>query len=170
MFLPDNILLFYYVPRAAFLDNKSKEKNTGIVKRKYKLLFKHHKILDIYGFFVLTTTEDSGVKERTICIKQHDWEERIKGYLEYIGTDCSYIDVQRYEVLNKTDVVVKATDSGVGFTYAGKLLQLKFTELMDLVGRYTTSSTQKTDFAIRDMLRAIVTDQKAIDFVGKFKI
>lgn len=167
MLMPDKVVLLYYLPRNTFLDKTSEEKRTGIIKPKYKLLFKYHKEMGVFVFFVLTTEKSACVQERTCSILDEDWEERREARL---GADCSYIDVQKHIVMNKDEVLDKASNSVTGFSYAGKVHQAKFSELTGMVQSYISSATPKTDFIIRDILRNIVAEDKAGNFVGKFKI
>lgn len=107
MLMPDTVALLYYLPRNTFLDKTSKEESTGIVKPKYKLLFKNHKEMGVFVFFVLTTEKSACVQERTCSILKKDWEERQWTHLD---ADCSYIDIQKHIVMNKDDVVDKANN------------------------------------------------------------
>lgn len=167
MFLPESVVLMYYLPRNTFIDKVSEEKSTGVIKPKYKLLFKHHKEMDVFVFFVLTTKQSACVKERTFTIEQSDWEDR-QGY--YLSADYSYIDVQNHIVMNKSDVIEKANNPNKGFSYAGKIYQTKFTELTNKVQKYISSATHKTDFTVRDILREIVLENKTGGFITRFKI
>ncbi|MCX6739462.1 MAG: hypothetical protein NT098_05470 [Candidatus Parcubacteria bacterium] len=167
MLMPDTALLLHYIPRNTFRDEKSEEETTGIVKRKYKLLFKHHKELNSYVFFVLTSDKDACVKERTLSIFPNDWEHREPTCLI---ANCSYLDVQKHIVMDKEAVIKKASVPNTGFTFAGKVLQTKFSELSDLVENYTSSATTKTDFTIRDILKKIITGDEAGKFVHKHNI
>lgn len=167
MLMPDTVALLYYLPRNTFLDKTSKEESTGIVKPKYKLLFKNHKEMGVFVFFVLTTEKSACVQERTCSILKKDWEERQWTHLD---ADCSYIDIQKHIVMNKDDVVDKANNPSTGFSYAGKVYQAKFAELSGMVQTYVSSATQKTDFTIRDILKSIVGEDKAGSFVSKFQI
>ena len=167
MDLPNNVLLFYYIPRNTILDSKSEEKTTGIIKPKYKLLFKNHKEMDIFIFFVLTTNKSACVNERTFSILCADWEHRDGTHLNAI---CSYIDVQKIVVMNEEEVLHKAKNPRIGFSYAGKLSQNKYMELYSLVNNYTSSASIKTDFTIRNILKSILAEDGATAFVNKFKI
>lgn len=167
MQMPDAVALLYYLPRNTFLDKNSEEKSTGIVKPKYKLLFKHHKEMGVFVFFVLTTEKSACVQERTCPILFQDWEERQGTHL---NADCSYLDVQKHIVMNKDEVISKASNPIAGFSYAGKVYQAKFSELSGMVQAYVSSSNLKTDFTIRDILKSIVVEDRAGIFVSKFQI
>lgn len=167
MRMPDAVLLSYYLPRNAFLDKKSKEDSTGIVKSKYKLLFKRHKEWGVYVFFVLTTEKSACAKERTCSIYPKDWEHREETHL---GADCSYVDVQKAQVLSKTEVIEKASNPSIGFSYAGRILQTKFSELSSVLENYLSSITIKTDCTIRDILQKIMAEDASGAFVSKYDI
>lgn len=167
MEMPATVALLYYLPRNTYLDKTSEEKSTGIIKPKYKLLFKHHKEMGVYVFFVLTTEKSACVQERTCSVLLKDWEERQGTHLSAV---CSYIDIQKHIVMNKDDVLLKASSPNTGFSYAGKVYQAKFSEISTMVETYVSSATPKTDFTIRDILKSIVVKDVPSTFVSKFNI
>lgn len=166
--MPEAVALMYYLPRNTFADKSSEEERTGITKKKYKLLFKQHKELGLYVFFVLNSSPSACVKERMFSIEKTDWEERLADSLD---ADCSYTDVQSHSVVhNKIEVLEKANNPKIGFSYVAKLHQSKFNELFTAVENYLSATTVKTDLEKRELLKSIVIDDKATDFINKFKV
>ncbi len=166
MEMPKEVVLLHYVPRNTFLDHKSEESGTDRVKAKYKLLFKKHKAMCVYVFFVLTTTKDACAKERRFEIYPKDWEHR-EG--DHLHADCSYIDVQKHIVMTEDEVETKAKQ-GDGFSFVGKIAQSKFSDLRTLVDSYLARASQNTDYVVRDYLKIIMADPISTAFVKKFNI
>lgn len=166
--MPEAVTLMYYHPRNTFADKTSEEERTGVIKKKYKLLFKQHKELGLYVFFVLTSSPSACVKERMFSINKTDWEERLGNSLD---ADCSYTDIQSHSVVHdKSEVLEKASNPKIGFSYVAKLYQSKFNELSTAIENYLSATTAKTDIEKRDFLKSIVLEDKATDFINKFKV
>ncbi|MFA6096857.1 MAG: hypothetical protein WC788_04485 [Candidatus Paceibacterota bacterium] len=123
MDLPEKLLLSKIKTRNVFLDRKSKEKTTIVVKPKYKL--SSSSILDIYIFFVLTSKEITCKKYYTLTVRKEEWEEKNSCYLN----GCSYIDITNIESFSKEELLIKIKDKFNGFPYVAKISDKKFSEL-----------------------------------------
>lgn len=165
--LPDEIVLSYCVPRNTFFDKKSKELGTDRVKGKYKLLFKIIKEIDIFTFFILTSSKDSGVRDRVFKISLSDWADRDRNHLE---NEFSYVDIQKFEVLSKVDVLSRMRGGNNNFSYAGKLNSFRFNEFKLSVQGYLDMTTVKTDINKRELLRSIVNGEITQPFMKKYDI
>ncbi len=166
IYIPKEFVLSFFLPRNAFMDWQSKEDSTQKVKGKYKLLFKRHKVLGVYLFFTLTSDHSSCVQERRVDILYNDWESRIGSHLD---AKCSYLDVQKCNVLTESEVLEKAKRPSIGMELVGKVTQLKFSEIKLVLENYLLSGTKKTDFKVRDTLKQIVLEDGG-GFISKFGI
>lgn len=128
MDLPDQIFLNQIKPKNLYFDKKSKESTTNEIKPKYKLA--GNCILEQYYFNILTTDLDACKKAVTLCIKQNDWENKIKG--PYLRESASYCDLTKYELLDKSILITKIRDKTNGFPYIAKLCGAKYKELQKL--------------------------------------
>src|SRR3989338_9359969 len=97
------ILIRAFKTREAFCDEKSGERTTGQIKRKYKVLTKIFPEMGIY-IFVLSTSESTATSRyTTVRVQQHEWEDRVPFYLE--GT--SYLDAKKIQPHNETELLHK---------------------------------------------------------------
>jgi hypothetical protein len=126
--LPANILLLKIISRSLFLDKKSQESLTGVIKRKYKLA--GNAILENYFFNILTRTYSACKADFTVCIEPNDWENKT---LEpkFWGQN-TYCDLTKCEILTKAQLVTKMKDKNNGFPFIAKLGERKFQQLQAL--------------------------------------
>lgn len=109
-------------------DEKSKEQDTTIVKRKYKLA--GNSVLDQYFFHVLTTMLSACKAKVTLTINKGDWENIIPG--AYLHGDISYCDLTKYDILDKAELLAKINDQENGFICVAKLSDPKYEKLQRL--------------------------------------
>lgn len=152
MHVSDDVHLYSVKVRNAFYDKKSHEESTNITKAKYKLLTSKIPELEVYLFHILTTTEGSYIKERTIKILKTDWDSIEKGFL---NAEHSNLDCQKIDVLSKSDILVKKKDSDNGFPLAGTVKQSKLNEIISLIKETNASVSSKTDFKAREYLQGM---------------
>jgi len=126
--LPDNVLLLRITPKHLYLDKKSKEPSTDLIKRKYKLA--GNMILDQYFFNILTRNSSTCKARLTLCIEPNDWENKTAD--SRLGNENSYCDLTEYELLNKADLLSKMKDRTNGFPLVAKLCDQKCRELENL--------------------------------------
>lgn len=169
MEMPDNVLMMNINLRNTFLDMKSEEKDSSRIKPKYKLLTQKDTLLSDIGVFVfhiLTTTEDSYIKEKTIDIFQSDWEYRDGTHLD---SPYSKLCSQEVDILNKEKILAKMRDGGNKFSHKGTLSQIKFTEVMDFIKKSFEKTDTRTNFDIRDVIIPILNKkQVAENLLQKF--
>lgn len=169
--MPDNVLLRFINLRRAFFDIKSKERGADRVKPKYKLLTQKGLLsdeLEIYVFHILTTTEDSYIKDKTINIYRSDWEEREESHL---GAEYSKLCTQIIDVINKDNLLEKIRDGENKFSQVAVLGQIKFDEVINFVKKDLEEVSSKTDFPVRDILSSLFNKTPvAKDLIKKFGI
>lgn len=139
MNVKDAFLLLAIKEKQAYLDRKSKEQHTNIVKPKYKINSNAIPSLGEYFFLVLTKSSSSCKPEFTLIVKKEDWENKINK--THLAEPFSYCDLRKhYELLNESELLYKIRDSGNGFRYIAKLSDSKFSELKCLKVRIDASS------------------------------
>lgn len=161
MYMPDSILLRNINLRNTFLDRKSKEESTSITKAKYKLLtFKDLILADLglFVFHVLTTGEDSYIKDKTMDIYPNDWEYRDGTHL---GANCSRLCTQKVDVLNKETLLEKIRDDKNRFSHVGTIYQSKFSEIIDFIKDDFGRTDIKTDFDVREIVNSLFEKRQA---------
>lgn len=139
--------------RSAFMDWQSEEDRTGVVKSKYKLLTS--KLLDIYLFHILTTTETSHPQEQRIKILPEDWEYRNGTHL---NAPFSIIGCQHIDVLNDDQVATKTRTTG--FPLVGTITQIKLSEIITFIKSYNSTITPRSDPQARHILVSMFEDRK----------
>jgi hypothetical protein len=128
--LPDKTILNKITLKHLYLDKKSKEQATNIMKRKYKLAGNSLSDIGMYFFYVLTKSPGTGKAKFTLAIKQTDWEEKIVG--PYLTEPASYCDLTKFELLGPSDLLGKFRDKDNGFPYIAKLCEMKYKELIKI--------------------------------------
>ena len=154
MELPTDILLSKIVPKHLYLDKKSKESSTNIIKGKYKLA--GNQILDQYFFNILTRKALACKTHFTICIERKDWENRVSK--SYPSSENSYCDITKYELISKIDLIRKIKDKNNGFPFIAKLCEQKCRELENLksgIGKCPYISSATKDIINRGIAPAI---------------
>lgn len=146
MQLPAQVILGKIKKNYLYLDKKSKEKSTNIVKPKYKLA--GNPILDHRFFLVLTKSYSSCVGVCTLKIKKEDWEEKVDG--PHLTEKLSYCDLTKYDLLSINDLLNKSNDPKNGFCYIAKLCERCRRKLQNLQSR-----AQKISFVTKDV-RAVI--------------
>ncbi len=106
--------------RNVYLDKKSKEKRTNIIKRKYKLAGTVVIELKQFLFFIITTQKESYSKKTSIVVHGSEWINKDKRYCKKFDSD-SILDVTRYEILSPKEVSVKIKDGSNGFNRIAEL-------------------------------------------------
>lgn len=171
MEMPDNALMMYINLRCAFLDMKSEERSTCRVKPKYKLLTQKDTALSELGVFVfhiLTTTEDSYIKEKTIDINETDWEYREGNHL---NAECSKLCSQEVDVMNQEKILLKIRETGNGFSHKGTLSQIKFTEVINFIKESFEGTDTRTNFEVKGIITSLIKKEKiAEELLNKFGI
>jgi len=115
-------------PRNIHKDEKSLENTTGKIKRKFKLTGKPLTALGQFIFFILTRNPEVYHKSLTIRVEKDEWENKNPKYQNSLG-ETSYIDITRFEILTKNELISKIFDKYNGFKYIAKLPANKFIEL-----------------------------------------
>ncbi len=160
MDLPDKILLTKITLKHLYLDKKSKEQTTNIIKPKYKLAGNSLPDIGMYFFYVLTKTSATGKAKFTLVIRQTDWENKIVG--PYLTEPASYCDLTKFELLGPSDLLGKFRDKENGFPYIAKLCEMKFQEL-----RKIQTKIQKNSLISRDTKSIVVRGMsKAVDQIA----
>ncbi len=148
MVIPDATHLACFTPRSAYIDFKSLEESTGVVKAKYKLLTK--RLAGVYFFHILTKTEATHPLEFRIKILKNDWESREKHRTgTHLDAECSYIGCQHVHMMSESEVLSKRKDSTNGFYVSGVLSQVKFTEVTESIKRSGGIFSRKSDDVIQ---------------------
>jgi len=136
MALPDDDPLNKINKSCAYCDEKSLEKYTGKIKRKYKLagnpIVGHY--LDKYIFHVLTHVRDACKPSVTLSISKDDWENRVNG--RYLQEEVSYCDLRKYDIFTGEELLEKIADKKNGFEYVAQLCATKCGELRQVNLRY----------------------------------
>lgn len=163
MEMPDTALMMHIKLRCAFLDKKSKEKDTERVKAKYKLLTQKGTILSEIGIFifhVLTTTEDSYIKDKTINIYKTDWE-----YIDgtHLYKEYSKLCSQEVDIMNEEKILSKIKDSENRFSHTGTLSHLKFNEVVNFIRESFETTDTKTNFEVKDILKCLINKENIAD-------
>ncbi len=121
-----------------YLDTKSLEETTLIIKRKYKLA--GTKLLNVYTFFVGTSKQYTCNASQTLCIAVADWEQLKPGYLNEPHT---FFDVSRIESFDEDDLLAKITDPDNRFLRIANLPNSHFQQLQDLCKKAHSPSLEK---------------------------
>ena len=153
MDLPDKILLGKITLKHLYLDKKSKEPTTNIIKCKYKLAGNSLPDLGMYFFYILTSA--MGKKHFTLAIGQTDWENKIVG--PYLTEPTSYCDLRKYELLDPSTLIGKFRDKENGFPYIAKLCEMKYKELRKIqakIGKHPLISRDTKSIINRGMSEA----------------
>jgi len=129
MEISDNIILQKIIIQNIYCDEKSREKYTGFLKRKYKLAGNIIKPLEVYTFFVSTTEKFACAINTTIEVGQQHWENKKSGYLT---ASRGYIDLRKVEVLSGAEICEKIKDKTNGFFAVARLCDRKYEELKNL--------------------------------------
>lgn len=107
MELPDEIILQRIEKSCAYCDEKSFEKRTGKIGRKYKLAGNPLKVLKIYPFFILTKDKFTCSGHLTLKIAPKEWVEKEPNYLKNV---ISYLDITKVEPLSDEEIIEKSKD------------------------------------------------------------
>lgn len=116
--------------QSAYYDRKSKESATETDKPKYKVAGCNIPALNIFPFYILTTTCDSYKKANRIEISRDEWEERNP---KHLTADISYISPDHVESFSGQDIYSKISDRENGFPKVARLPDGKFRRLKILV-------------------------------------
>ena len=157
MEMPDSVLLMHLNLRSAFLDRKSQEDGTLVVKPKYKLFtFKKEALgeLDILTFHVLTSQKQTYIQEKTIDIIETDWEHREGTHLDGSGKLCS----QAVSFMNKETVLLKMRDRDNKFSHVATLGHVKFNEVLTFIQDNLQAVDRRTNFDVKDVIESIIND------------
>lgn len=156
MDLPDKILLTKITLKHLYLDKKSKEQTTNIIKAKYKLAGNSLPDIGMYFFYVLTKTSATGKAKFTLIIRQTDLENKIVG--PYLTEPASYCDLTKFELLGPSDLLGKFRDKENGFPYIAKLCEMKYKELIKIqtkINKYPYISRDTKTIINRGMAETI---------------
>ncbi len=148
-------------PRNIHKDEKSLENITGKTKRKFKLAGNPLIALGQFIFFILASNPGAYHKSLTVRIEKEEWEERNPKYLNSLE-ETSHIDITRFEILTKEELISKIFDKYNGFKYIAKLPVNKFIELDNK--RYRIKSIGKpVSFEIEKILKEALHDEILIN-------
>jgi len=127
---PKQILLAAIQERHIYKDEKSLEKSTGIIKRKYKLAGKWPDVLkneDMRLFFVSTSKEYSVQSRSKIEISKDDY---LTCKLSTLKNVVSYYNPGRYELLSGDDIKTKIDDIDNGFKDVATIKETSFEKFL----------------------------------------
>jgi len=127
MDLPPKLLLGKIKEACTYRDKYSKERTTGKIKPKYKLM--RSIVLGQYFFNVLTKCRESCRKSTTIAIHKSDWINKDE---KYLNRDYSYCDITKYDIIDESTLLKKIQDKRNAFPYVGKLCTKKYNKLKKL--------------------------------------
>lgn len=147
------------VPKSMFLDVKSVEPNTGVIKPKYKLYLGKHPFIEEIFIFLKSTSSTTSVNQN-LCVKveQSEWENLVDSSKYLQGT--SMIDIRRKDILNLCDIENKCSKNL--FHNVAKLPEYKYTELIEKVDNLKSfvgrlSPADQTN--VRDVLSCLLKNE-----------
>lgn len=148
-----------------YCDEKSKERHTGILKRKYKLAGNIIKPFEVYTFFVITKEKTSCNRYTTIEVEQQHWENKKSGYLM---ENKGYIDLHKVEALSGVEICEKIKDKMNSFLIVARLCNKKYIELKSLscnIHKHRNISTE--DIALAGLAIGIYNTSSVDDRILK---
>ncbi|MEO5499215.1 MAG: hypothetical protein ABIR46_01820 [Candidatus Saccharimonadales bacterium] len=137
--------------------------STGVLKKKYKLAARPFTELEIYPFFVMTSSLSACESRVTITVEERHWENR-----KYIS-GTGYLDIKRIEPLSKEELLSKITDTRNRFKCIGRLKDSKYAELQSLrplVGQTRRALSSADQKLIADALSDASISDSIVESLG----
>lgn len=151
-----SVLASHIQAKKAYRDTRSLEKATGVLKTKFKLAGYFPRELDVFNFFVMTTSYDACDKFFTVTVLEREWLGRDTA----LFSGDSYIDAKKIEVLTDAEVLGKIQDSRNKFLYVAELPINKWKELKKMHYKVPISK-KKIPIAVQNAMAAALSESTA---------
>ena len=120
-----------------YCDEKSKERQTSVIKRKYKVAGFWSDLLQETGkrlFFIGTSKEDRIPARETIEISYKDYASTVPNYGPASPNKTGKYSLRKNELLSREEIEYKINDPNNGFKDVAVLTDEAFTRFSDNVG------------------------------------
>lgn len=126
--LTDELYLARIESQNMYMDWDSFERKTAKRKPKFKLAGNSYSESEVCPFWISTSCKESCYHLTTIKVQEKEWEDREPKAL--LGT--SYIDMNKYEMISRDDILTKCKDCDNGFPTVARMPDTRFKEFLDL--------------------------------------